>query len=159
MIVKNCMKRRVITVQEDETIGAAAALFREHHIGTLPVVDKDRHLIGLVRLQGLLALIMPDFVRLNTHYEYVHDFGAVETRQPDPEQLEKCVVDVMDEPVSVLEDSGLVMATSLLQDHKLSDLPVVDRDNKVVGLASHVDIGVALMSKWALPKPVSSELP
>ncbi len=153
MYIRDFMKQNVILVREDATIGDAAALLRKHHVGTLPVVDKDNHLIGLVRLRGLLALIMPDFVNLINHFDYVHDFGALETTRPDPRQLEQCVVDVMDEPVSVHADNGLLMAVSILQDHNLRDLPVVDQENKVVGLASYVDIGVALMTNWQLPEP------
>lgn len=159
MKIKDHMKRRVISVKQSATIGAAAALFRLHHIGTLPVVDADRRLVGLVRLQNLLTLVMPDFVHLVAHFDYVHDFGALESRQPDPEQLEKCVLEIMDPPVSVQADDGLIMAAAYLHEHNLRDLPVVDADNRLVGLASHVDIGVALMSNWQLPEPPPQENP
>ncbi len=158
MIIKDYMKQRVISVREDATIGAAAALFRKHHIGTLPVVDNERRLIGIVRLSNLLTLVMPDFVHLVAHFDYVHDFGALESRQPDPEQLDKSVREIMDQPVCVQADSGLIMAAAYLHEHNLRDLPVVDSQNHLVGLASHVDIGIALMSNWKLPDPPLLEL-
>jgi IMP dehydrogenase len=149
--IRECMKQKVIFIRDKATVSEAAALFRQHHIGTLPVVDDEDHLIGIIRLHGLLGLVLPDFVSLVNHFEYVHDFGALEDRQPDQHQLEQCVVDIMDKPVSVHANNGLVMAAALLQDHHIYDLPVVDQDNRIVGIASHVDIGVALMSNWNLP--------
>lgn len=158
MKIRDYMKQRVISVRDEATIADAAALFRKHHIGTLPVVDAAGRLIGIVRLRGLLALVMPDFVHLVHHFEFVHDFGALEFRQPDPEQLAKSVLEIMDQPVSVQADDGLVMAAAYLHEHDLRDLPVVDKENRLVGLASHVDIGVALMSNWQLPDPPLQEI-
>lgn len=158
MKIRDCMKQRVITVQDDATIGEAAALLRQYRIGTLLVVDKEIHLVGLVRLRALLELVMPDFVKLVTHFEFVHDFGALENRQPEPDKLDQNVTEIMDEPISVQAEDGLIRAASLLQEHQIRDLPVVDQDNKVVGIASHVDIGVALMSNWQLPEPPLLEL-
>lgn len=153
MKIKDCMKQRVITVRDDATIGEAAVLLRQYRIGTLLVVDKEGHLVGLVRLRALVALVMPDFVKLVNHFEFVHDFGALEQRQPDADVLCQNIMDITDEPVSVNGDDGLIRAASILQDQNIRDLPVVDQDNKVVGIASHVDIGVALMSNWNLPQP------
>lgn len=158
MKIRDCMKHRVISIRNDATIGSAATLFREHHIGTLPVVDSSRHLIGVIRLHSLLALVMPDFVKLVNHFDYVHDFGALESRQPDATQLKNSVLEIIDEPTSVQADDGLIMAAACIQEHHLMDLPVVDQNNILVGLSSHVDIGVALMSNWHLPNPPLLEL-
>jgi Mg/Co/Ni transporter MgtE len=151
MKVKDFMKQRVISVRNDATIGQAAALFRKYHIGTLPVVNQNGQMVGVVRLRRLLTLIMPDFVRLVDHFEFVHDFGVLEFRHPDPAQLAQPVEDIMDEPIFVHADSGLVRATSLLHHHDLKDLPVVDENNILVGIVSHVDLGIGLMSEWELP--------
>jgi CBS domain-containing protein len=150
MKVRECMKPRVISVQSDASVGTAVALFREHHIGTLPVVDAGGHLVGIVRLRALLALIMPDFTKLVSHFEFVHDFGAIEFRSPNLEQLSQPVSDIMNEPICASADSGLVRAAALLNHNNLKDLPIVDENNILVGLASHVDIGIALISHWDL---------
>ncbi|MHB0966717.1 MAG: CBS domain-containing protein, partial [Bellilinea sp.] len=52
MTVRACMKQKVISVQQDTTLEMAAAVIREHHIGTLPVVDHDRKLVGMLRLEN-----------------------------------------------------------------------------------------------------------
>ena len=40
MIIKNHMKRRVISIKGTATIKEAAQLVMEHNVGTLPVVDE-----------------------------------------------------------------------------------------------------------------------
>ncbi|HZW02556.1 MAG TPA: CBS domain-containing protein [Anaerolineaceae bacterium] len=151
MNVRQSMKRSVIAIHQNETILAAVSLLRQHHIGTLPVVDDDGRLVGLLTLRSLLDLVMPDFVHLLDTINFVHDFGAIESRQPSEEDLARPVSDVMRPPVFVTAESGLLRAAAILHENDLKDLPVVDLENKLVGLASHVDIGIALMSNWASP--------
>ena len=148
MIVRNRMKRSVVSINQRQTVLEAVAYLREHHIGTLPVVDDNGKLVGLVTLRTLLDLVMPDFVRLLEHINFVHNFGAVESRSPSAEDLSRPVKDIMRPPVSVTADSSLLRAAAILHENNLKDLPVVDDENRLVGLASHVDIGVALMANW-----------
>ncbi len=148
MKVKNCMKRNVYTVAPDTSIGEAAHLFAKRHIGSLPVVDGDGKLVGLLQLRDLLELVLPDFLKLLDDFDFVPDFGAVETRQLSAEALARPVSTIMHEPISVEAESGLLRAFSLLHKYQLHDLPVVDEKNVLVGITSRVDIGTAFVSNW-----------
>jgi CBS-domain-containing membrane protein len=146
--ISDCMKRKVISSTPNTTIQAAAQILIQNHIGTLPVVDESSHLIGLVRMRDLITLAMPDFVHLVENVDFVHDFGAVENKKPGSELLNMPISKIMGETVAVEESTGLLRAVALLQEHKLNDLPVVDHEDRLVGIASYVDIGVALMTNW-----------
>ena len=61
--------------------------------------------------------------------------------------------EVMEEATFVRDDSGLVRAFAFIHKHQLIDLPVVDREGKLVGLASRVDIGRALLTTWCQDAP------
>lgn len=148
MKISDCMKRKVISSTPNTTIQAAAQILIQNHIGTLPVVDEASRLIGLVRMRDLITLAMPDFVHLVENIDFVHDFGAVENKKPGLAILNMPISKIMDKPVAVEESTGLLRAVALLQEHKMNDLPVVDNENRLVGIASYVDIGVALMSNW-----------
>lgn len=152
MTVRACMKRRVFSVKVNTTLDQAAAIMRENRIGTLPVVDQDNKLVGMLRLENILALVMPDFVHLVEHFEFAHNFGSLEYAKPEPESLKQTVDEIMEEPVSVEQDSGVLRAAAVLHFRDLRDLPVVDADDKLVGLVSHVDLGISLMSGWDLPE-------
>lgn len=152
MTVRACMKRRVFSVKVNTTLDQAAAIMREHRIGTLPVVDQEKKLVGMLRLENILALVMPDFVHLVEHFEFAHNFGSLEYAKPEPESLKQTVDEIMEEPVSVEQNSGVLRAAAVLHFRDLRDLPVVDAENKLVGLVSHVDLGISLMSGWDLPE-------
>ncbi len=151
MTVRACMKQKVYSVNQSSTVAVAASIIRKHHVGTLPVIDDENKLVGMVRLENLMALVMPDFVHLLKHFEFAHNFGSLENAKPDPESLNQLVREIMEDPVSVEADSGVLRAAALLHFRDLRDLPVVDSENKLVGLVSHVDLGISLMQTWDLP--------
>lgn len=149
MKISSCMKRDIVSLHASDTVERAASLVVDRHVGTLPVVDDDRKLVGLLTLRDLLALVMPAFVRLVEDFDFVHDFGAVEAYQPTPDTLARPVREVMQPPVSVEESCGLLRASAVLRHHELMDLPVVsDTIGELVGIASRVDIGAALLAGW-----------
>ncbi|MCP4164384.1 MAG: CBS domain-containing protein [Chloroflexi bacterium] len=143
-----CMKKEVISVLATDIVADAANLFHTHHIGMLPVLDDAGCLVGILQLHDLLQLIMPAFVDLIDDIDYVGDFGAMENGKPAQEQLDQPVSGVMEPPTSVRLDSGLLRAFAYINKYKLLDLPVVNHDNQLVGLASRVDIGRALLASW-----------
>jgi CBS domain-containing protein len=143
------MKREVISISVSATIREAAALFVEEHIGTLPVVDGDGNLMGILHIRDLLELVMPSFVRLVEDFDFVRgDFSIFETLLPPQEVAVQPASSNMVPPVSVTSGSGLLRAFAIMNSHHLYDLPVVDDDGRLVGLASRVDIGTALLAGW-----------
>jgi CBS domain-containing protein len=143
------MKRNVVSIPETITLREAASVFAKHHVGLLPIVDKDKRLLGVVGLRDLLALQLPDFVRFVADVDFVHDFGAVETTRPTANVLDQSIQTLMKPAITVLEDSGLLRAYALMLQHDLHDMPVVSAAEKLVGVASRVDIGAAILSNWA----------
>jgi len=155
MIIRDCMKQVVFTAGPTATIREAAAMIVARHIGLLPLVDDQGALIGVVRLHTLLALELPDFVNFISDIDFVHDFGAVETIRPEPALLDRPVSTLMQPAITVDDDCGLLRAYTLMLQHHLLDLPVVSKDGKLIGLASRVDIGAAILSRWQLSEEAS----
>ncbi len=52
------------------------------HVGTLPVVDEQASLVGIVRVENILETFMPDFVRLMADFDFVRNFGVLESLMP-----------------------------------------------------------------------------
>ncbi|MEA4910426.1 MAG: CBS domain-containing protein [Chloroflexi bacterium] len=157
MKISDCMKRNVVSIQQGAAVSQVVDLVIENLIGTVPVVDSQGKLVGVVKLRDILSLVMPDFVRLIDNFDFVHDFGAVNSRQPTLKDLNEPVNAIMQEPIYAEADCSLLRAAALLNQHGLKDLPVVDSQGKLIGIASHVDIGVALMKKWNLAARSSGE--
>jgi CBS domain-containing protein len=150
-MIGDCMKRQVVSVSPGATVLEAARLVVSRHIGTLPVVDEQGTLIGVVRVQDILDIFMPDFVRLLEDIDFIHDFGVLETLLPKdiPDAARLTMRDLMQEPVSVELTCGLLRAFAIMLKHDIRDLPVVNQAGGLVGVASLVDIAVKFLNTWA----------
>ena len=103
-----------VTIQRGRTVGDALALMAEYHIGGIPVVDDDKHLVGIVT---------------NRDLRFERD-------------LNKLVEEVMtsENLVTTTQQADLAAATLILQENKIEKLPVVDKDGRLVGLITYKDI-------------------
>lgn len=149
MEIRQYMKQNVVSISETATIREAAATLVKHHIGLLPIVNTNKKLIGVVGLRDLLSLELPDFVNFVADVDFVHDFGAVESTRPPAEVLDQSIETLMRPAISVPEDTGLLRAYALMLQHELHDMPIVAKNEELVGVASRVDIGTAILSTWA----------
>ena len=149
MIISKYMKRNVVSIPVTASVREAAAIIVKKHIGLLPVVDKEDKLIGVMGIRDLLSLELPDFVNFIADVDFVHDFGAVEDTRPPARTLDKSVKSLMKEAIAVEEDCGLLRAYALMVQHNLHDMPVISKDGKLIGVASRVDVGTAILSTWA----------
>lgn len=149
MNVHQCMKTNAVSIKATATIQEAVRLFVQHHIGTLPVVDETNQLVGILHLRDILKLVMPAFVDLIPDFDFVEaDFGIFEDQPLSADTAVAPIQTLMEPPVSVRASSGLLRAFAILDSHEMYDLPVVDGDGRLVGLASRVDVGTALLSRW-----------
>ena len=103
-----------VTIRRGSTVAEALALMAEYHIGGIPVVDDEGHLVGIVTNRDLR------FER----------------------RLDNKIDDVMTSRnlVTTHQQTDLAAAAQILQEHKIEKLPVVDKDNRLVGLITYKDI-------------------
>ena len=103
-----------VTIRRGSTVGEALDMMAEYHIGGIPVVDDDNHLVGIVPNRGL-------------RFELNHD------RKVDE-------VMTSENLVTTHIKTDLAAAANILQENKIEKLPVVDSENHLVGLITYKDI-------------------
>ena len=147
--IGKCMKREVVSISPEATIREVAALILEKRVGTLPVVDDEGTLVGTVSITDIVKMFLPDFVAVMDEIDFVHDYGDLENTSAEDKQRARMlhVSDIMEEPVALEDDAGLVHALSVMEKHNLRDLIVI-REGKLVGIASQVDIGRAFLTDF-----------
>ena len=103
-----------VTIKRGKTVRDALQLMSEYHIGGIPVGDDEMHLVGIVTNRDLR------FER----------------------ELDKLIDDVMSKEnlITTSQQTDLVAAAQILQENKIEKLPVVDKDNRLVGLITYKDI-------------------
>ncbi len=131
MQVRDAMTTPVVTVRRETPLADAVRLLDEHAVTSLPVVDEEGHLVGLVAENDVVREAVP------------RDPGARELR-PTRAAYPACVGDVMTaHPVSVPPHVDLPVAASLLTTAGAGCLPVVE-DRRVVGVLSRHDLVAVL---------------
>ncbi|MCE2864803.1 MAG: IMP dehydrogenase [Flavobacteriia bacterium] len=103
-----------ITLPEDALVKDALALMRENSIGGIPVVDANRKLKGILTNRDL-------------RFE---------------KNLERPVREIMtsEQIITTGESTDLTTAEVILQQNRIEKLPVVDADNRLIGLITYRDI-------------------
>lgn len=149
MNIEKFMKKNVISVPMVTTIGEAAAIFIKKRVSLLPVVDTQGKPIGVVRLSDLVSLEMPDFLKLMEDFDFVHDFGAIESTQPDSEVLARPVTTIMHPVETIDKDCGLMRVYAIMLKDEIFDLPVTNEIGELVGIVSRVDIGTGILTSWS----------
>lgn len=103
-----------VTIKAGSTVRDALAIMAEYKIGGIPVVDDERYLVGIVTNRDL-------------RFEL---------------ELDKRIDHVMTKKNLIVtnQSTDLESAAQILQLHKIEKLPVVDKDNKLIGLVTYKDI-------------------
>src|ERR1041385_3800646 len=147
------MRTSVIVLPQNATLKDVLDKFLDHHLDSLPIVDAAQRVVGFITIDGLVDIFLPRY------HEILRDFSALE----DKGQLaslfnqafsgldthhEKLILaaDVMRSHLHwVSEDDSLLAAAAHLQAQNYERLPVVDKDQKLVGLISDFEVILALL--------------
>ena len=148
MQISDCMRTTVYTIGVDARLRDAMQLMAQHMIGTLPVIDDHKHLLGVVVLDDILTRFMPQFVDLLRSTDFVHDFGVLEAGRESAAVTNEPITAVMRPPYSIPADSGLMAAMVMMHKHQFTDAPVVDDNEQLVGLVSNVRVGSMFLLDW-----------
>ena len=111
---ENGMIYEPVTIHPDATVGDALAMMKEYRIGGIPVVNNENILIGIVTNRDLRF----------------------------QENMRTPIRDVMTSKgiITTSQSIDLEKATEILKQHKIEKLPVVDENNKLIGLLTYKDI-------------------
>lgn len=111
---ENGMIYEPVTIHPDATVGDALAMMKEYRIGGIPVVNNESILIGIVTNRDLRF----------------------------QENMRTPIRDVMTSKgiITTSQSIDLEKATEILKQHKIEKLPVVDENNKLIGLLTYKDI-------------------
>lgn len=103
-----------ITLHETATVGDALRIMKEFRIGGIPIVDENQKLKGIIT---------------NRDLRFQQDNS-------------KSITEIMTKDNLIVghEGAGLAEAEEILRNYKIEKLPIVDKDNKIIGLITYRDI-------------------
>jgi CBS domain-containing protein len=129
------MRAPAITINVAQHVSDALELMQEHNIRRLPVVVESGQLCGMItqgdirgadvlRAAGIDIFDIAEALRRVTVYEVMSKH-----------------------PLSITEDTSLREAALLMIEHKIGGLPVVDDEQRVVGIVTESDLFEALVQQ------------
>jgi len=132
MRVEDLMTSKVFTVEQHDLIDRVFFLIHYERIRHLPVIEKGK-VIGIVSDRDLYKALGP---KSNSNAIEAATTGATELHV-----IPKKVQHIMHRGViTVSPDTYASEAAAKMADNKIGALPVVDKDNKLLGILSSTDI-------------------
>jgi len=129
MRVKELMTSKVFTVEQQDLIDRAFFLIHYEKIRHLPVVKKGK-VIGIVSDRDLYKALGPK-----------NNSNVIEAGVTELHVIPKVVRNIMRRGVlTVTPDTHASEAAAIMADNKVGALPVVNKDNKLVGILSSTDV-------------------
>lgn len=139
MLVKNWMSKKVITIDENDSMQDAINLIKQHKINMLPVMKKDK-LVGVVTDRDLKKASASDATTLDVH-ELLYLVSKIKVK------------DIMSKkPLTVPVDFTIEETACILLDNNISGAPVVDHENQLIGIITQADIFKVVISLTGIAK-------
>lgn len=123
MKAKDLMTKEVIFAKPDETIKEVLLKMLKNNISGLPILDNEKRVIGI--------LSQTDIVRLSEKYKK-EDLENMKVNQIIKGRKKKLIVAKPNTPIKRL--------IRLMVKHDISRIPIVDSENKILGIVTKTDI-------------------
>ena len=133
MLVKKWMRENVFTVDANATMQDAMELLKKHEIRMLPVMEEG-NLVGVVTDRDLKKASIPDIVTFEVHklLDLISEIKVKDLMTKDP--------------ITVPLDYTVEETAEVLLKNKISGVPVVNHEGKLVGMITQSDLFSVLMS-------------
>ncbi len=153
LVAKDLMTPFVVSITEESTIEDTIKVLREKNHSGAPVVDDQGHLVGTISVRDILRTKSGSAgeVKSGGYRPGGADNSALwpmdMAQTPLDEHSQNLVFNLMRrDPPSVTEYSRLIDISRLMCSHHMHRLPVVNNENKLVGIITTMDILAAIVN-------------
>lgn len=143
MRAKDVMIRNVIFVNKEDKLDQVISVLMKNHVSGVPVVDKDNHLVGIVTQKDLVT--KENGINISSYITLMESILLVDektTNQAVSKKLEGLTAaDVMSTPVYAVHlETTIEEIVTLMMNRHINRIPVVDRENQLVGIIGRNDL-------------------
>jgi len=140
MLVKDRMTPKPIVGYPDMPVTEAQSLMRQNSVNHLPVLDKDRKLVGLLTPSSM-ARALPSDVSNFSQFEITYVLAKVKVGHI-------MVKDI----ITIDEDTAIEQAARVMSDRKIACLPVT-RGDELVGIVTDQDLFTIMVDLLGARRP------
>lgn len=134
MIISDWMTKDVITIDPEASMMRAAKIMKEKNIRRLPVVDDKGKLVGIVSDRDVKEASPSKATTLDVHelYYLLSEIKVKNIMTPNP--------------ITIRETDTVVKCAAIMQEKKISGLPVLDEKGILVGIMTQDEVYKVLLS-------------
>ncbi|MDY0275986.1 MAG: CBS and ACT domain-containing protein [Desulfomicrobium sp.] len=134
MIIKEWMTKDVITIDPEASMMRAAKLMKEKDIRRLPVVDNQGKVMGILSDRDVKEASPSKATTLDVHelYYLLAEIKVKNIMTPNP--------------LTISEDDTVIKCAAIMHDKKISGLPVLNAQQKLVGIMTQNEVYRVLLS-------------
>lgn len=128
MLVANWMTKDVITLTQDRSMMKASKLMKDNAVSCMPIVDTEGKIVGILSDRDIKDASPSKATTLDMHELYYL-------------LSEISIKDIMTKKVvTIRSDETVEKAAVLMLEGHFGSLPVVDENNRVVGIITDTDV-------------------
>jgi len=129
-LVRNWMTQDVMMIGPDTNLSELHGLMLQEHVRHLPVVHQQK-LIGIISRGDMRSAVS---LSLSDENRGMLNLTAEEIMTPDP--------------VTIQETDTMYVAAQVMLQHKISGLPVKNKDGHIAGILTETDILQMVVQGW-----------
>ena len=137
MLVKNWMNKKLVTIEEEDSMQDAIRVLKENDIRMLPVIKKGK-LTGVITDRDLKRASASDATTLDV-YELIYLTSKIKIKHIMTKNA-----------IAVPEDYTIEETAEVLLNHKISGAPVLGTSGELIGTITQSDLFRALISLTGL---------
>ena len=150
LTAKEIMNKKVITIQKDASIKELSELLVNNKISGVPVLDENGSLAGIVSEGDIIVqnsdLHFPRYFKLLDAIIYLESLNKF--KRSLQKHLATKVEEIMTVKVKTAgEDTPINEIADIMLDNRVNRLPVMDKNNKLVGIITRADILKSIVSR------------
>ena len=146
MRARDIMDRNIRAAKEDGLVRTVAEIICQDKISSMPVVDEDNRLVGIISEKDILKAMLPGYTEFLDDPIRAQDFQTMEGSYGNV--LQRKVGELMIRTVySISIDDPVMKAAAQMDLHCFRRIPVVGQDKRLAGMISLSSIHQAIFMR------------
>lgn len=143
MRAKDVMIKNVIFINKEDKLDEIISVLMQNHVSGVPVIDKDNQLVGMVTEKDLVT--KEKGLNISSYMEFMASILFIDgklLRNVNKKKIETLTAaDVMSTPVYAVHlEATIEEIVSLMMNRHINRIPVIDKENKLVGIIGRNDL-------------------
>lgn len=143
MRAKDVMIRNVIYIKKQDKLDQIISVLMQNHVSGVPVLDHENRVVGMVTEKDLVT--KEKALNISSYMEFMASIlfiGGNKFKEVSEKKIETLTAqDIMSTPVYAVHlEATIEEIVSIMMNRHINRIPVIDFENKLVGIIGRSDL-------------------